>query len=154
MKIFISYSTKDFNLVSEIENYLEKHAEIFYWKKDKILGKEAWDTIFNWIDRADLVLSVITGNTVSRAMAVGQEIGHAKAKHKTIVPIIGAEVPVDELGFLNGTTYEKIDRNNPGMAIQAVEKAIIQIKQETEQRNKSLLFLLGAVAFVWLTSKE
>jgi len=154
MRIFISYSTEDLNLVFEIENYLRKHAEVFYWKKDKILGEEAWNTIFNWIDQADLVLAVITGNTVYRAMAVGQEIGRAKAKHKTIIPIVGSEVPREELGFLSGTTYEPIDRNNPGPAIQAVEKGIIQIKQESEQRNKALLFIVGIVAFVWLASKE
>lgn len=84
MRIFISYSAEDFSLVHKLAKAISSIAEVYYWDKDKVLGKDSWPTIFNWIDAADLVVVVITDSTVSRAMAVGQEVGRAKAKDKGV----------------------------------------------------------------------
>ena len=80
MRLFISYSTGDLEIVDQIADALRPHAEVFYWDKDKEPGKDTWQTIFRWIDSADLVIAVITDKTVARAMSVGQEIGHAKPR--------------------------------------------------------------------------
>jgi hypothetical protein len=153
MKIFISYSTEDFGLVSQIEEYLGKHAEVFYWKKDKVLGDRAWGTIFNWIDQSDLIVVVITGHTVSRAMAVGQELGHARAKLKKIIPIVASEVPQKELGFLSEITYQPIERQNPAATMQAVEEAVADRKLKIEQRQ-AILLIGGIIALIFLASQK
>ncbi|MDA8161648.1 MAG: toll/interleukin-1 receptor domain-containing protein [Desulfobacteraceae bacterium] len=99
MKVFISYSTPDLGLVYKIAQHVAPHGEVFFWDKDKNPGTESWSTIFSWLDQSDLVLAVITERTLSRAMAVGQEIGRAKAKEKLIVPLVGPDVQAADLGF-------------------------------------------------------
>ena len=75
MKIFISYSVDDTRMVGTIANHIGRHAEVYFWDKSKELGSEVWPLIFQWIDQADVVIAVITDNTVRRAMAFGQELG-------------------------------------------------------------------------------
>lgn len=97
MKVFISYSTEDLSLVRQIADEIRAHAEVFYWDETRTPGEHAWNQIFAWIDQSDAVVAVITDKTVSRGISVGQEIGHAKAKQKTILPIVASDVPVTEL---------------------------------------------------------
>lgn len=153
MKVFISYSTSDLNLVKQLVEYISQHAEVFYWDKTKVPGQETWPSIFEWIDKCDLVLAVITDTTVSRAMAVGQEIGRAKAMVKTIVPVVAPEVPSSELGFLSGINYQRIQRENPGPALQAIEKVVLNIKQQKEAQQ-TLLLIGGVIALIWLASNK
>lgn len=153
MKIFISYSTADLELVHNIASYIKPHAEVYYWHKSKIPGQEDWPTIFNWIENSNLVLAVITDKTVSRAMSVGQEIGHAKAKGKTIIPLVGPNVDSKELGFLSRIIYQPIQPNNPGPALQAIEKVILVKKQQIEKQQA--IFLIGGIfALILLLSSE
>jgi len=154
MNVFISYSADDLDLVNSIANQIKPHANVFYWDKNKQPGKEAWPTIYGWINQSDLVLAIITDNAVSRAMAVGQEIGRAKTLGKTVIPVVTPNVPSSELGCLSGTTYQKIDPENPGVALNAIRRAILEKKQSLETQ-KAMLFLAGGVmALFLLTSKE
>lgn len=143
MKIFISYSTDDAELVRNISNYVRPHAEVYYWAESKMPGQDAWQSIFNWIDQSDLVLAVITDKTVSRAMSVGQEIGRAKAKDKTIVPLVGPNVDNSQLGCLQGVTYQRIDPDNPKPALQSIERVALAKKQQLEA--KQTLFIIGGI---------
>lgn len=152
MRIFLSYSTPDIHLVYQIANHLQQHAEVLFWAKDKIPGTESWPLIFQWIDQSDLVVVLITGNTISRAMSVGQEVGHAKAKSRPIIPIISPEVPSTELGFLAGITYQRIDPRNPGPALQQIGSVTMAHKQ-TIENQQALMALLGVVGLVWLGAK-
>jgi hypothetical protein len=154
MKIFISYSTNDGNLVYQIANQIKPHAEVYYWDQNKTLGDGAWITIFNWIDSSDLVFAVITGNTVSRGMAVGQEIGRAIARGKTVIPLVTQEVPFSELGFLNGVTYQPINYYNLAPALQAVEGVILQRKKKEEDAKQAMFLIGGAVVLMLLASQS
>lgn len=78
MKVLISYSTADIDIVRKIDGQISTIAQVFYWDKDKEPGKDAWNTIFKWVDSADIAVSLITDKTLKRAMSVGLEIGHAK----------------------------------------------------------------------------
>ncbi|MCA9470115.1 MAG: toll/interleukin-1 receptor domain-containing protein [Nitrospira sp.] len=151
MKVFISYSTGDLALVQQLGEYVGRQAEVFYWDKANVPGQEVWPSIFEWIDQCDLVLAVITDTTVSRAMAVGQEIGRAKAKFKPIVPVVAPDVPSSALGFLSGVTYQQIQPENPGPAIQAIERAVLSFRQKKEAQQ-TLLLIGGVIALIWLTS--
>lgn len=151
MKVFISYSTDDIKLVHQIANYIKPHAEVFYWHNSKVPGQESWPSIFQWIDESDIVLAVITDKTVSRAMSVGQEIGHSKAKCKTIIPMVSPDVQNSDLGCLSGITYQPILRDNPGPALKVIEKLIMGKKQRLEIQQSVLIF--GGVLFlIWLAS--
>lgn len=153
MKIFISYSAEDFALVRKLADAIISIAEVYYWDKDKVLGKDSWITIFSWIDAADLVVAVITDSTVSRAMAVGQEVGHAKAKGKVIIPLVAEGVHKSELGCLEGVTYEVFSKDNFDRAIQKTKQTIMSIKQKEDQQTA--LILIGFfIAILFLSSRE
>jgi TIR domain-containing protein len=149
LKIFISYSTKDLNLVKIFAEHLKPFGEVTYWAEDKVLGKEAWDTIFSWIDSSDVVLALITGSTVARAMSVGQEIGRAKTQNKNIIPIVSSTVPSTELGFLSGTTYQVIDPSDPYAAVFEITRTIEKYSI-AEKQNQNAALVLAVLAFFLL----
>lgn len=153
MKMFLSYSTPDLGLVSRIAKYLEPLGEVFYWDKDKPVGKESWPTIYKWIDQADVVLALITGNTLCRAMAVGNEIGRAKAKGKSIVPLVAHDVPESALGCLQGIIHEKINPYDLGPAMQRLEQPLIARRKEI-QTAFLVMAAIGLLGLFWLLSKE
>jgi hypothetical protein len=149
MRIFISYSVKDTGLVEALANQLRKDAEVHYWSDSKEPGKEAWATIFGWIESADLVIAIISDETVKRGMSVGQEIGHAKANGKEILPMVAEAVPDGELGCLGGITYQKFSPTNPLPAISAIMRVI---DRRRASENAIGWFILGAliVGFLWM----
>jgi TIR domain len=153
MKVFISYSTDDVQMVNQIAYQLRPHTEVFYWNTSKVPGQEAWPSIFQWIDQCDLVLAVITDSTVSRAMSVGQEIGRAKAMKKIIVPLVAPEVPNSELGCLSGVTYERLDHHNPGPALENIKKVVLAYKQQLEAQQ-AMFVIGGVVALILLASSK
>ncbi|MBF6592821.1 MAG: toll/interleukin-1 receptor domain-containing protein [Thermaceae bacterium] len=147
MKVFLSYSLKEDPLVNEIANAISPHAEVFYWEQSQTPGEPVWDSIYRWIDNSDLVLAIITDNTVSRAMSVGQEIGHAKARGKLIIPLVTSEVKISDLGFLSEITYQRIDPINPEPALAKVVHRIQEHKQQMLIKNLSIT--VGIVILVF-----
>jgi hypothetical protein len=84
-------------LMREVED--QPHARTLFWSQDKVPGRDAWGTIYSWIDSADLVVVVLTGKALSRALSVGNEVGYARKAGKRIIPLVGPEVPKGELGI-------------------------------------------------------
>jgi hypothetical protein len=154
MKIFISYSTPDLYIVKQLAVQLQLFGEVYYWAESKQPGQDAWQSIFNWIDTADLVVVLITGNTLTRAMPVGQEIGRAKSRGKTIIPIISRNISSDELGFLNGVTYQPIDVFNPHPAIEDIIRVVNAYYFNNQEKQKIAIGLVALGILFWLgTSK-
>jgi hypothetical protein len=143
MRIFISYSTEDVTLVQWIANQIRCHAQVDFWDESKVLGERAWETIYGWIDQSDLVIAIITDNTVRRAMSVGNEIGYAKKANKTIIPLITNNVPDSSLGCLSGVTYARITYDNFGAVLHTVENIVVEKKREIE--NRTALFVIGGI---------
>lgn len=154
MKVFISYSTPDLELVYKIAQYIKPHGEVFFWDKGKIPGQESWPTIFSWIDQADLVLAVITEKTLTRAMPVGQEIGRAQKGGKIIIPLVGPDVDSKDLGCLNGITFQRIHPGNPVPALQTIEQLAVARKQKVEQDQAIIIVGLIALLFVVFASEK
>jgi len=159
MKVFISYSVHDSEFVQEFANALKPHVEaLHYWEESKGLGEDAWTSIFSWIDEADLVLAVITDKTISRAMAVGNEIGHARAKGRKVIPLVAPGIDDGQLGCLKGVTYQRIDKDDPKPAIEAIAKEISRMKLVKQQAGQSdlgdLLVIAGLVALVVWAAKK
>lgn len=152
MKVFISYSTEDISLVRKIADQIKTYAEVFYWEESRVLGEQAWNQIFGWIDQCDAVVAVITDKTVTRGISVGQEIGRAKAKYKMIIPLVAPGVPATELGCLHGVTYLRIERENPNSALQAIAQRVAELSEQIKNQNFWLI-VLGIIFAAWLLSK-
>jgi len=151
MNVFISYSVGDGDLVKQIAAAITPFAQARYWENDKVTGEEAWKTIFGWIDEADLVLAVITDKTVARGLSVGQEIGHAKAKGKLILPMVGEGIPATDLGCLGGITYETVSKDDPSSAIQRISVRIAEAKQQKDAKAV-ILAICGFIALLYAIS--
>jgi len=165
VNIFISYSMKDRELVEKLAEEVRPQATPVYWDKDKEPGQEAWPMITDWIEKADLIVAVITDRAVSRAMAVGNEIGIAKEKGKIIIPLVGAGVDDKDLGCLQGVVHQRVDTDNPGEAIQAVQRTVLAHLQRKLARTAevavasgdiwiALLLMAGMVGLIWLATRE
>lgn len=145
LSVFISYSVHDTAVVDMINAHLQPHARTLFWDQDKVPGQDAWTTIHSWIDSADLVVVVLTGKALSRALSVGNEVGYARKCGKHIIPLVAPEVPNGELGCLAGITYIRLENDDPQKAIRQLHDALAKFakKQETGRA----LALLGLVAF-------
>lgn len=141
MRIFISYSTADINIVNQLSMYLRPYGDVKWWAENKEIGQDAWQTIFSWIDSADIVIVLITDNTVARGLAVGQEVGRAKALNKFIIPIVSNSVSIAELGFMSGITYQQIDLHNPFPAIFRITEAVKKLSTDKEQKQNAAITL-------------
>ncbi|MDR3666986.1 MAG: toll/interleukin-1 receptor domain-containing protein [Ignavibacteriaceae bacterium] len=147
MRIFISYSNPDLTIVRTLGNQLNIFGDVFYWNQSNIPGTVAWEQIYNWIDNSDIVIVLITGNTVTRAISVGQEVRRAKAMGKNIVPIVSNGVLPSELGFLSGVTYQPVDVLNPLPSISRVTE-VVNGCYENVQQNKRIALGLVSIAFL------
>lgn len=162
MRIFISYSTGDLEIVKQIAETLQQSTEVFYWDKDHEPGKEVWKTIFKWIDSADLVICVITKITVKRAMSVGQEIGRAQAKNKKIIPLVHKGIPTSELGCLHGITYVPFSKDNIEESLVILQEVVgvpeldevDEIDKEWQQIKRILLIVGGLLVLLYLMSAD
>jgi len=148
MRIFISYSNPDLSIVRILANQISIWGEVFFWNQSNIPSEVAWEQIYNWIDNSDIVIVLITGNTVVRAMSVGQEVGRAKAMNKIIIPMVQNHINPSEMGFLSGITYQPIEVSNPRPAIARIVKLVENYHNDQVKNINSLALLLIGVAFL------
>lgn len=155
MNVFISYSVADVDLLRKVAQVIAAGGDRpLCWDTSKTPGQEVWPSIFGWIDACDLVIVIITDQTVGRAMAVGQEVGRARAKGKPIVPLVSAGVKPEDLGCLNGVIYQPISRENTSDALATVQRTIEGMKLQKAEQQKQLLVVGGIVGLLWLFGQE
>lgn len=172
MKIFISYSAKDTHRVRVIADKLKSDsgAEVHWWEDSQRPGKVAWGQIFQWIEDADLVIVVISGSVLRRALAVGNEIGCAKAKGKVIIPLVwespslwaklfrkfGARVGIgtDDLGCIGDLVHIRINEKKPEDGFKKLAEELRRIAvQKNDETREAILALLAVVAVGVLAAK-
>ena len=155
MRIFISYSVADIDLLKQVAAAIRAGGdEPLCWDMSKVPGEEVWASIFQWIDSSDLVVVIITDHTVARAMSVGQEVGRARAKGKLIVPLVAANVKSDDLGCLSGVIYQQVNRENPAEALHAVQRVIKAMKLRKAEEQKKLMVFAGVAGLIWLLGES
>lgn len=139
LNVFISYGSKDRQIVDQLATSATPQAEFYYWNKSQEPGEDAWAQIAEWIRRCDLFIVVITGHTVQRGLAVGKEVGIARNQGKKILPLICTRVHPDEITFLEDIAYEPIDLLAPDQAIQRVINYIGKLYQKKKLDHEMLV---------------
>jgi len=127
-------------------NQLEVFGDVFYWAQSNLPGQAAWEQIYNWIDNSDIVIVLVTKNTVVRALSVGQEVRRAKEMGKTIIPIVPNNIMPAELWFLSEIPYQPIDLDNPWPVIAKIKQLVYLDDQVQNKKNMALL--LAGIAFL------
>lgn len=142
LELFVSYSVDDTKVVEGIVSHLGPYANARYWHQDKEPGRDAWQTIHGWIDHAELIVVILTGNTLGRAISVGNEVGYARKAGKIIIPLVAPEVPPSSLGCLNGITYIALDPSRPEGAIKELKK-VVETTATALNRKRNIVSLIG-----------
>ena len=128
MNVFLSYSARDTVMVGKVAQAVRPYAdEVYWWHESQEPGKDAWESIFDWVEDSTIVLAIITDKTLSRAMSVGNEIGYARANNIKVIPLVAPGIKHSDLGCLNGTTTIPLD---PEKVHDSLTKLIPILKRE------------------------
>ncbi|MBA7583178.1 hypothetical protein ES708_25118 [subsurface metagenome] len=160
MNVFISYSTQDSAVVKLLAAALysqPKVDEVHWWDESNIPGEELWPSIFNWINDADIVMVVVTENTIGRAMAIGNEVGYAKGKRKRVVSFVAPGIDTGNLGCLAPDIHIPLDEDKieAGIERALAYKPRISIRHgnqrvvfNEDESNRLRPLLTAAAAFI------
>ena len=158
LKVFISHSTADMDIVYELYRWLlsvglEAYVAEFYSQPGILLPSK----VAEMIDNCDCFIALLTADG-NRSDFVQQEIGYALKGGKLVVPIVEEEV-VKPKGFLQGVEYIPFSRYDPTDAISRVAYFLKEraVRREEEERNKAILgiaaFALGLMALAAISSR-
>jgi hypothetical protein len=101
IRVFISYSHQDFNLVERLVKILEREGIMVLWTQKLSGGTGYSEKLKIFIEHAHVFIPVITESSSARGW-VHQEIGYAIALHIPVYPVtIGKLVPIGMLEFIH-----------------------------------------------------
>jgi PKD repeat protein len=95
MKLFISYSRDDKNIVYELASKLNADAQHDVWIDRRLTGADLWwDTILNSIEACDCFVFIVTPRSVASIYCMA-ELNYALALEKPVLPLMlkSAEMP-------------------------------------------------------------
>jgi len=141
------------NIVKSLADRLAIYGDVYYWNNNSAPDDIAWEQIYNWIDNADIVITLISDCTVVRANAISKEMGRARVKNKYVFPLVSSQVSEDELSFLMEMSYQPVILGNP---LPAIEKNlwIAENRAGGKDLNKKRALVLSAIAYFMLLSAE
>jgi hypothetical protein len=102
VKVFVSHSTADDKKMEAVTRAIKKRAQLepVVVVKKRQQGKWFPDKVAEAIDSADLVIPILTSNSIM-SQWVNQEIGYARAKGKDIWPVLAKNQTQNLKGFLS-----------------------------------------------------
>lgn len=154
-KVFISYSTNDLPIVSNVKRLLETNpvVEAFIAEYSISPGSHLDESIVNAIKDCDLFILLWSRNSCSSEY-VRTEVGIARGKEKTILPIV-LEKNLELPPFIRDLKYLGAYRN-PEESLTWLQTHVFTCVNR-KQMNGFALFALGVVlgaALIWLLSRE
>lgn len=153
MKVFISYSTKDIQIIDKFKQTLSSMGiEPYVALYDDQPGTIQWEKIKSNIKKSTCMLAVMTKDG-SRSKWVQQEIAVANALNIPIIPVV--EKGVNVKGVLEARDCIEFDKGDPSHAYERVNSYLSGLKKKVE--NKELIgFLLiaGLALFVLMSGSD
>jgi len=151
MKVFISHSTEDMQIVNEFVNILRlKGIEAYMAIFDVQPGSDLWVKIESNIRNSNCVLAIITKDG-SRSDMVNQEIATANAFKISVVPIVERGVVLK--GILAGKEYIEFDKDNPKQAYINANSYLDRLQVQVENNEFIGKLVLAGLA-IWLLSQS
>jgi WD40 repeat protein len=133
-KLFISYSRKDRSFVEHLSEVLQSSGQDIWVDLQDIRPSEDWLTaIYSAIEGADAFVFVVSPDSVDPTSVCVQEIDHAAAHNKRIIPIVCRPVDTrairvpETIGRLNWVPFLHAD----GFEL-SVEKLVSAIETDLE----------------------
>jgi len=151
MKVFISHSTEDMQIVNEFVNILRlKGIEAYMAIFDAQPGSDLWVKIESNIKNSNCVLAIMTKDG-SRSDMVNQEIATANAFKIPVVPIVEKGVLLK--GVLAGKEYIEFDKDNPKQAYINANNYLDRLKAQVENNQFIGKLVLAGLA-IWLLNQS
>ena len=125
MKIFISQSSKDYELAKALKNILEGSESIkeaFVYEDKQKLGKAIDKKITDEIVQSDYLIAIITDDSLSSA-SVNQELGYELGKN--IPNLIMIEKNASSVVLTFGIEHEEFERINFKIHCENIRKFIL-----------------------------
>ena len=161
MKVFISHSTRDFQIVTILKKYLEsKGIQAYIAEHDFNPGQPLSQKIIKNLNNSDYFLVVYTYNG-KESDFVNQEIGYwmKQRGYNNFIPLV--EKGITPEGFLAGIEFIQYDPHNPYIGLNDAIGYFYQQKSDEDDKNKwligaGILTGIGIVALIiaGLTSKD
>lgn len=150
-QVFLSYSTKDKNLVLDIKNSLEKtNMSVYMAEEDLQPGTSLPSKILRNIKSSDCMVVLLT-DMGNRSQFVHQEIGAARMADKLVIPVVEKKIERKTRALLAGLEYISFDKSKPQGAINKVVSYITHLKMKLElevKKKEDLITVITIVAFV------
>ena len=151
LKIFISYSTKDLQVVNFVQSMLVgSPVEVFIAKYSVLAGQHLAQSIIAAIKQCDLFVLLWSKNS-EQSDWVPQEIGIAKAENKQIIPIVlhpGLKLP----GFISDLKYLDVPKDPQGTFTWLRDNVFAQANEK--QKQEAIAWLAIGGALLWLLSRK
>lgn len=110
IRVFISYSRKDINLVERLVSILKQEGIMVLWTKTLSTGSGFPEQLKVFIEHAHIFIPVITKSSSTRGW-VHQEIGYAMALHIPVFPIlIGKVKPIGMIESIQAVKLNEDDK--------------------------------------------
>jgi hypothetical protein len=146
LKIFISYSTYDIEIVNRIKNELNQtEYEIFIAEYSTLPGEELSESIQYAIRNCD-VFVVLWSKNSERSNWVPQEIGFAKGLDAFIIPVL-IDKNIQPPGFISGTKYVDLTKDIE-QNLQTLKEMMMRLSIKKSQKQALGWGILGFLAYI------
>lgn len=127
MKIFVSHSLKDVDLLNAIQDNLGLHGfDLLIAEHTLDFNKSISEKIKGLIHQCDVGLIMLTENGLNSSF-VSEEIGYLEAKGKPIIRIIQKGLGNQYSGFKYGTDYIELDPDDPNKAQDLLAESMLKM---------------------------
>lgn len=151
MKVFISHSTEDTDIVKTLSSTLQNFGVVCYVAEmNPLPGVDLSQKVKYAIQSSDCLLAILTEGG-SRSPWVNQEIAFASAFNKPIIPLVEKGVKIE--GILEGKEFILFDRNNHFDALIKTSSYLSNLKAQKEQRE-SFNKIVGLAILLWALSSK
>lgn len=161
LNVFLSYSSKDYNLAKNLKLFLEAFGiDVFLAHADIEPTKEWEEEIYKQLKECDIFIPILTNN-FKESKWTDQESGIAYNEHKKIIPIMIDLVPYGFIGKFQGMRMDISNWNNRSNdsrieLIHLINKKFPNEIRECIQRSldKTWCWILGKTKMQILKEKE
>jgi len=154
MKIFVSHSLKDKELLAAIQSNLGLHGfDLLIAEHTLDFNKSISEKIKGLIHHCDVGLIMLTEYGLNSSF-VSEEIGYLEAKGKPIIRIIQKGLSNQYSGFKYGTDYIELDPDDPNKAQNLLSESMFKIKDRKITNRNAWLFAAGILILLISSDAE
>jgi len=158
MRVFLSYASQDRTLARSIELALREHNyDVFFDRDDLPPGEEFHGRIRRAIEQADLIIFLISPESVDAGSYTITEVEIAEQARKNpsgrILPVIVRQTPIDSIPpYLKSVTLFETQGNLPASVSLAVQRIASIHRRQTIQRIAGAFAIAAAIGIAAYSS--